>query len=64
MTDKNLEAGVPPPSTLLYDLKKVSTSEKSDMLGAIPIQTELGEVANIEVTDEQNRRVLRKTDQW
>jgi hypothetical protein len=33
-----------------------------DNLGAV--KTELGEIVDLEVTDEQNRRVLRKIDRW
>ncbi|OBT75783.1 hypothetical protein VF21_05577 [Pseudogymnoascus sp. 05NY08] len=60
MAEKNTEADLPGFRHLEMssaDLKRDSTSDNLTAL-----KTDIREIANIEVTDEQNRRVLRKID--
>lgn len=57
MAEKNVEAGFPAPRVSYSEFKNDSTSENQGGL-----QTVIGDLATIEVTDEQNRRVLRKID--
>lgn len=53
MAEKNLGVGPGP------DGRHIPTSRDSD---SKPFQTEIEDLVNVEFTDEQNRRVLRKID--
>jgi len=59
MMEKNMEASLSLADKTNSEFRRDSTS---DNLGAV--KTELGEIIGIDVTDEQNRRVLRKIDRW
>lgn len=52
--EKNMEA--------TSSLADKTNSAAFDNLGAV--KTEIGEIVDLEVTDEQNRIVLRKIDRW
>lgn len=62
MAEKNTEAGLPSFHHLEMSSTDLRRDSTSDNLGAL--KTDIREIANIEVTDEQNRRVLRKIDRW
>jgi hypothetical protein len=62
MAEKNTEADLPGFRHLEMssaDLRRDSTSHNLATL-----KTDIRDIAIIEVTDEQNRRVLRKIDRW
>jgi hypothetical protein len=57
MAEKNIEAHVVPNGQPISSSRRGSVSKSAE-----PFQTEIEDVANVEVTDEQNRKVLRKID--
>lgn len=59
MTDKNTEAAFPSSKMALTVSKGQSIMEK---LGAV--KPEIEQIIDIVVTDDQNRRVVRKIDRW
>jgi hypothetical protein len=59
MMEKNIEDGLSPANVTHSEFRRDSISVN---FGAA--KTEIGEIVGIEVTDEQNLRVLRKIDRW
>lgn len=56
--EKNMEEGSSPTNITHSEFK----GDFTEKLG--PVKTEVGNIIGIEVTDEQNRKVLRKIDRW
>lgn len=57
MTEKNVDDYARPNGQPISPSRRDSVSKS-----AVPFKTEIEDVANIEVTEEQNRKVLRKID--
>jgi hypothetical protein len=60
MAEKNIEASLPACHHLEMASSGLRRDSASDNLDAL--KTDIRDIANIEVTDEENRKVLRKID--
>lgn len=57
MAEKNINVHADPNDQPIYPSRRDSVSKSAE-----PFKTEIEDVANVEVTEEQNRKVLRKID--